>query len=274
MQLADKVALVTGGGAGLGAAIATRFIADGAKVCITGRRKQVLEETAHSIGSENIIVCAGDVSNQEDVKKMVDATAKFGGKLNVLVNNAGINLPGPVTDLDPETWQKVIGINLTGPFLTMKEAIPLMLKAGAGSIINIASMGGMRCLPGMPAYCASKAGLIMLTQQAALDYGKYSIRCNAVCPGGIKTEMVLNTFCESGRMVNIEPETFIKQIAASSPLRRFADPSEISGLCSFLASDDSLFMTGSAITIDGGATVVDVTGAAITAAMRAGGLVD
>jgi NAD(P)-dependent dehydrogenase (short-subunit alcohol dehydrogenase family) len=274
MNLKNKVALITGGGAGLGAAVAARFIADGAKVCISGRRKEVLEETAKAIGSNNITVCPGDVSNQEDVKRMVDTTVKFGGKLDVLLNNAGINLPGPVADLDPQTWQKVIGINLTGPFLTMKEAIPHMLKAGAGSIINIASMGGMRCLPGMPAYCASKGGLIMLTQQTALDYGKYNIRCNAVCPGGIKTEMVLNTFCESGRMVNIEPEAFITQIAASSPLRRFADPSEISGLCSFLASDDSLFMTGSAITIDGGATIVDVTGAAITAAMRKGGLVD
>ena len=274
MNLENKVALVTGGGAGLGAAIAARFVADGAKVCISGRRKEVLEETAHSIGSENITICSGDVSKQGDVKKMIETAVKFGCKLNVLLNNAGINLPGPVADLDPEMWNKVIGINLSGPFLTMKEAISHMLKAGAGSIINIASVGGMRCLPGMPAYCASKGGLIMLTQQAALDYGKYGIRCNAVCPGGIKTEMVQNTFCESGRAVNIEPETFIKQIAADTPLRRFADPPEITGLCSFLASDDSLFMTGSAITIDGGGTIVDIVGASITAAMRKGGLVD
>jgi NAD(P)-dependent dehydrogenase (short-subunit alcohol dehydrogenase family) len=274
MNLKGKVALVTGGGTGIGTAIAQRFVADGAKVCITGRRKEMLEKVAKSLPSGTVVICSGDVSKEDDVKRMVDTTVKFGGKLNVLVNNAAINHPAPIVELDPKMWQEVIEVNLTGPFLLMKAVIPHMVKEGGGSIINIASLGGMRCLPGMPAYCSSKGGLIMLTQQVALDYGRNNIRCNAMCPGGVKTEMTRRDFGRSGEMLGIEPDTFINQIALEIPLRRFADPCEVGGLCSYLASDDSSFMTGAVITIDGGTAVVDVVGAAITDAMRKGGLAD
>ncbi|MBA7614934.1 Dihydroanticapsin 7-dehydrogenase [subsurface metagenome] len=274
MNLKGKVALVTGGGSGIGAAIAERFVADGAKVCITGRRKEMLEKVAQSLPSESVAICSGDVSKEEDVKRMVETTVKLGGKLNVLVNNAAINQPAPIAELDPKMWQEVIGVNLTGPYLLMKAVIPFMIKEGGGAIINIASLGGMRCLPSMPAYCSSKAALIMLTQQAALDYGRHNIRCNAVCPGGVKTDMAKKDFGQFGKMLGIEPETFITQIASEIPLHRFADSPEIGGLCSYLASDDSSFMTGAVITIDGGTAVVDVVGASITAAMRRGGLVD
>jgi len=274
MNLKGKVALVTGGGSGIGAAIAGRFVADGAKVCITGRRKEMLEKVAQSLPSGSVVICQGDVSKEEDVKRMVDTAVKFGGKINVLVNNAGTNHPAPVVELDPKMWQEVIEVNLTGPYLLMKAVIPHMLKEGGGSIINIASLGGMRCLPGMPAYCSSKAGLIMLTQQAALDYGRHNIRCNVVCPGGVKTEMTKKDFGQFGEMLGIDPDTFINQIALEIPLHRFASSSEMGGLCSYLASDDSSFMTGAVITIDGGTAVVDAVGAGITAALRRGGIVD
>jgi meso-butanediol dehydrogenase/(S,S)-butanediol dehydrogenase/diacetyl reductase len=274
MNLKGKVALITGGGTGIGTAIAERFVADGAKVCITGRRKEMLEKVAESLPSGTVVICAGDVSKEEDVKRMVETTVKFGGKVNVLVNNAAINEPAPVAELDPERWRAVIGVNLTGPFLLMQAVIPLMIKGGGGSIINIASLGGLRCLPSMPAYCSSKAGLIMLTQQAALEYGSKNIRCNAVCPGGVKTAMTEKDFGQFGRMLGIEHETFINQIAQEIPLHRFAEPAEMGGLCSYLASDESSFMTGAVLTIDGGTAVVDVVGASITAAMRRGGLVD
>lgn len=274
MNLKGKVALVTGGGSGIGTAIAERFVADGAKICITGRRKEMLEKVAESLPSGSVVICQGDVSKEEDVKRMVETTMKFGGKLDVLVNNAGINRPAPIVELDPKMWQEVMGVNLTGPYLLMKAVIPHMLKEGGGSIINIASLGGMRCLPGMPAYCSSKAGLIMLTQQAALDYGRHNIRCNAVCPGGVKTEMTKKDFGQFGEMLGIDPDTFINQIALEIPMRRFAASSEIGGLCSYLASDDSSFMTGAVITLDGGTAVVDAVGAAIAAALRRGGIVD
>jgi len=274
MNLKGKVALVTGGGSGIGTAIAERFVADGAKICITGRRKEMLEKVAESLPSGSVVICQGDVSKEEDVKRMVETTMKFGGKLDVLVNNAGINRPAPIVELDPKMWQEVMGVNLTGPYLLMKAVIPHMLKEGGGSIINIASLGGMRCLPGMPAYCSSKAGLIMLTQQAALDYGRHNIRCNAVCPGGVKTEMTKKDFGQFGEMLGIDPDTFINQIALEIPMRRFAASPEIGGLCSYLASDDSSFMTGAVITLDGGTAIVDVVGASIMASLRRGGIVD
>ncbi|MGQ9546203.1 MAG: SDR family NAD(P)-dependent oxidoreductase [Dehalococcoidia bacterium] len=274
MNLKGKVALITGGGTGIGTAIAERFVADGAKVCITGRRKEMLDKVAKSLPPGTVVICPGDVSKEEDVKRMVEKTVEFGGRLNVLVNNAAISHPAPLVQLGLKAWQEVIEVNLTGPFLLMKAAIPHMLKEGGGSIINIASLGGTRCLPSMPAYCSSKAGLIMLTQQAALDYGRHNIRCNAVCPGGVKTDMRKRGFGQFGRMLGIEHEAFVEQIAAEIPLRRFADSREIGGLCSYLASDDSSFVTGAVITIDGGTGIADVVGASITAAPRRGGLVD
>jgi len=274
MNIKGKVALVTGGGSGIGTAIAERFVADGAKVCITGRRKEMLEKVAKSLPSGSVEIFSGDVSKEEDVKRMVEATVKFGGKLDVLVNNAGTNHPAPVTELDLEMWQQVMGVNLTGPYLLIKAVIPHMLKEGGGSIINIASLGGMRCLPGMPAYCTSKAGLIMLTQQVALDYGRHNIRCNVVCPGGVKTDMTRKDFGQFGEMLGIDPDTFINQIALEIPLHRFAASTEMGGLCTYLASDESSFMTGAVLTIDGGTAVVDAVGASITAALRRAGIVD
>jgi len=274
MNLKGKVALVTGGGSGIGTAIAERFVADGAKVCITGRRQEMLDKVAKSLPAGTVVTCSGDVAKEADVKRMVDTTVKFGGKIDVLVNNAAINAPAPIAELDPEKWRAVIGVNLTGPFLLMQAVIPLMIKEGGGSIINISSLGGLRCLPGMPAYCSSKAGLIMLTQQAALEYGRANIRCNAVCPGGVKTDMTKKDFGQFGEMLGIDPDTFINQISVEIPLHRFADSSEMGGLCSYLASDESSFMTGAVLTIDGGTAVVDVVGASITAALRRGGLVD
>jgi NAD(P)-dependent dehydrogenase (short-subunit alcohol dehydrogenase family) len=195
---------------------------------------------------------------------MVDATISFGGKIDVLVNNAGIDPGGSVVDLDPALWRQVIETNLTGPFLLMKAAIPSIIKNKGGSIINIASLGGLRCLPGMPAYASSKAGLIMLTQQVALDYGPDKVRSNVVCPGGTRTAMVENSLGGLKKVLNTDLEGVFKVVSSGIPLRRFAAPEEITGICSYLASDDSSFMTGSVLLIDGGSAVVDVSGATLT----------
>ena len=274
MQIEGKVALITGGGTGIGTAIAERFVAEGAKVCISGRRKELLEKVAQSLPTGTTEICPGDVSNEEDVDRMIETTVKFGGKLDVLVNNAAINSPAPVGDLEPAIWRDIIGVNLTGPFLLIKASIPNMLKENGGSIINIASLGGMRCLPGFPAYCTSKAGLIMLTKQVALDYGRYNIRCNVVCPGGVITDMTAKDFGQFGKMLNMDNDTFFPLISSETPLRRFAKASEIAGLCTYLASDDASFMTGASIPIDGGANVVDVVGASIVGALRRANLMD
>lgn len=263
MQLKGKTALVTGGGKGLGAAITKRFVAEGAKVCISGRHQSVLDETAGLLASGMVTTCCGDVSNLKDAQRMIDATVEFGEGIDILVNNAGIDPAGSVVDLDPGVWQKVIDINLTGPFFTMKAAIPHMIKAGGGSIINISSLGGLRCLPAMPAYASSKAGLIMLTKQAALDYGQQKIRCNVVCPGATRTKMLEDSLSPLREELNTDLDGVFAHITSTTPLRRVASPEEMTGICTYLAGDDSTFMTGAVLLIDGGAAIVDVSGATL-----------
>jgi NAD(P)-dependent dehydrogenase (short-subunit alcohol dehydrogenase family) len=266
MDLKGKVALITGGGTGIGTAIAERFVQDGAKVCITGRRKELLDEVVRSLPQGMVITCAGDVSKLEDAKRMVETTVDFGGKIDVLVNNAGIDPGGTIVDIDPELWKQVIDINLTGPFFMMKVAIPHMIKIGGGSIINIASLAGTRCLPGMPAYCSSKAGLIMLTQQAAVDYGPQNVRVNVVCPGGVRTPMVEHSLGALKDVLKTDIEGVFRFVSGNTPLRRFATPAEMGGICSYLASDDSSYMSGSVLLVDGGVAPVDAAGATLNQA--------
>jgi gluconate 5-dehydrogenase/2-deoxy-D-gluconate 3-dehydrogenase len=146
----------------------------------------------------------------------------------------------------------------------MHFAIPVMMKAGGGSIINIASLGGTRCLPACPAYNTSKAGLIMLTQQAALDYGPYKVRVNAVCPGGIDTELLDEMILPMAKALKTNKQGALDFFTKHVPLRRVSKPEEITGLCVYLASEESSFMTGAALLIDGGAAVVDISGAAVS----------
>jgi meso-butanediol dehydrogenase/(S,S)-butanediol dehydrogenase/diacetyl reductase len=264
MKLEGKVALISGGGTGIGAAIARRFTSEGAKVCITGRRKEPLEKVIKSLPAGSAILCQGDVAKFEDAQSMVEATVKFGGKINVLVNNAGIDPPGTVADVDVALWRQVVDTNLNGTFYMMKSAIPQMIKAGGGSIINIASLAGLRCIPAMPAYCSSKAGMIMLAMQAALDYGPQKIRCNAVCPGAIRTEMLENALSGLATALKTDMDNAFVYFTHNVPLKRVAMPDEVAGICAFLASDDASYITGIAVPVDGGATIVDPNGTAVS----------
>ncbi len=260
MRLDGKVALVTGGGRGIGVEIAKRFVADGAKVVISDIRKDLLDGAAQGMKSNMVATCAGDVTKWDDVQKMVAETVKFGGKIDVLVNNAGIDPGGSIVDIDIELWKKILDVNLNGPFLCMRASIPEMIKQGGGSIVNIASLAAVRCLPSMPAYCASKGGLVQLALQCALEYGPKKIRSNVVCPGATRTEMLVNAMSSLTKAINRDA---FEVLAESVPLRRAADPAEITGACSFLASDDSAFITGAVLMVDGGAAIVDVSGASV-----------
>jgi NAD(P)-dependent dehydrogenase (short-subunit alcohol dehydrogenase family) len=260
MQLDGKTALITGGGRGIGAAIAKRFINDGAKVVVSDIRSDLLADISASLKTSNLSTVAGDVTNFDDVKNMVDATVRFGGKIDVLVNNAGIDNAGSVLDMDVNLWKKILDVNLTGPFLCIKAAIPHMIKQGGGSIINIASLAGVRCMRNMPAYCASKGGLIQLARQIALEYGPIKIRSNVVAPGATKTEMLVKSVNADGAP---GARDIFEVMAESVPLRRAALPSEIAGICSFLAGDDSSFVTGAVLMADGGAAIVDVADASL-----------
>ncbi len=260
MRLQGKTALVTGGGTGIGAAITERFVEEGAKVVITGRRKDRLEATAAKFPAGTVLACPGDVASYAHIKRMVASTVDFGGDIDILVNNAAFDVYGLITDLEPEEWEQVLKINLTAPYLLMKEALPHMMEKRDGSIINIASIGGLRCMTGSPAYGTTKAGLIHLTKMVALDYGPYNVRCNVVCPGATRTEMFEESTGGIAKSKGIDHEVLLEQFSRPIPLRRVSQPSEMAGACAFLASSDASFMTGSVLVVDGGAIIVDVAG--------------
>jgi meso-butanediol dehydrogenase / (S,S)-butanediol dehydrogenase / diacetyl reductase len=256
--LSGKVALITGGGTGIGEGIARRFTEEGAKVCITGRRREPLESAVSRMPAGSAFACVGDVSNEEDVLRMVQAALDIEGKIDVLVNNAGIGMQGAVHELDPAAWRQVLAINLTGPFLMMRAVIPHLLSNGGGSIINISSVGGVRAIPGAASYCASKAGLIHLSKQVAIDYAAGGIRCNAVCPGYVGTEMVDVMADALAEMKGIDRDSAYRMLSKQPPVGRISTPADVAGLCLYLASDDSAYMTGAELVIDGGGAPMDI----------------
>ena len=269
MDLSGKIAIVTGGGTGIGEAVARRFVGCGARVCVTGRRREPLEGVARSLPPGTVKTCAGDVSEEKDVERMVEAALSFGGGLQVLVNNAALDQdPAGVVDLDPAEWRRMLEVNLTGPFLMMKACIPHMIRSGGGSVVNVSSLAGLRSNSEMPAYCATKGGLVSLTQQAALDYGPRNVRCNVICPGATRTAMFTENMAAFARQLGTGVEDVFARFQKDVPLNRVAFPEEMAGICAFLASDDASFLTGAAIPVDGGAAVVDVSGAVISDIVR------
>lgn len=242
-RLEGKVAIITGAGSGIGRATALRFAAEGARVVVadvTGAE----DETASAIGEAAIAVHA-DVSVAKDVEALVEAARARFGRLDVIFNNAGIEGAQAATaECSEENFDRVIAVNLKGVFLGMKYAIPLMLQSGGGSIINNASVAGLVGFRGIPAYAASKGGVIQLTKTTALEYATQRIRVNAICPGVIWTPMV-----ERFTAGSAEAEAAFR---ATEPVERFGTPEEVAALVLFLASDESAFVTGTALPVDGG----------------------
>lgn len=256
--LAGKVAVVTGGASGIGRAIALRYGREGAIVTVADWNTSGGEETAAMIreatGRATFAQC--DVSDPEQVRGVIDRAAGDAGRLDIIVNNAGVGGTGqPVGDMPVEDFQRVIGINLLGPFYGAKFAIPHLRKAGGGSIINIASTYGLIGAPKTPAYSAAKGGLVMLTKQLAVDYSHENIRVNAICPGFVDTDL-------GGRRARMSPEDAANALAqrearaAIQPIGRQAQPDEMAGAAVFLASDDASFVVGAILTVDGGQTIL------------------
>jgi len=246
-------AVVTGGGTGIGAAIARRLAADGFAVAITGRRREPLDEVAAETGALPVVADTGD---PVDSRRSVEAAKTAFGRLDLLVCNAGIGSGGTVEEQTPEGWDAVLRTNVTGAFLACRAALPELVQT-KGSIVTISSDAGLRAGPRSAAYCTAKAGLIMLTQCIALDYGPLGVRANCICPGWVRTPMADEEMDELGELKGADREGAYELVSSRVPLRRPGNPEEIAAAVAWLASGEAGFTTGAVIAIDGGNSVVD-----------------
>lgn len=244
MRLTGKVAIITGGGSGIGRGIAAAFAREGAKVVIAGRDSQKLDAVAKEIGPA-CVAHAADVSKRADIQKLVASTGeKFGG-IHILVNNAGILLPGTAESLTEDDWDQTFSVNARGLWLLSREVLPHLRAAGGGSIINIGSVLSLVAARNRVAYSASKGAVLAMTRAMALDHAPEKIRVNCICPGIVETEMVARFSMD---------ENARRQRVAMHPVGRFGQPEDIAQAAVFLASDESAWITGTAFPIDGGYT--------------------
>ena len=250
-RLSGKMAFITGGGTGIGRACALLFAREGAKVAVAGRRREPLDGVAQEIIAEGheALAMECDVTRKSSVEGALRGAAERFGGLNVIVNNAGTMHVGSAEETSEEDWNRVMATNLTGTFLVSRAAVPVLRRADGGAIVNIGSYLGLVGLKHRAAYCASKGGVTMLTKAMALDHAAEKIRVNCICPALVETEMALSAM---QRMP--DPAAYRKLRESQIPLGRAGTPEEVAQLAVFLASDESAWMTGNAIALDGGTT--------------------
>lgn len=248
-RLAGQTALITGGGTGMGRAIALAFSREGASVTVAGRRVEKLREVVSEIEKQGgqALAVSCDVTQSKDAGRAVQESVARFGRLDVLVNNAGALSVSTVESIPEEDWDRLMLVNLKGPFLMSRAALPALRKAGGGSIINIGSILGLIGMKGRAAYAASKGGVTMLTKAMALDHAHEKIRVNCICPALVETELIRDLFGSGS-----EGEAARRSRIAQFPLGRMGRPEDVADMAVFLASKESSWVTGVAIPLDGG----------------------
>lgn len=247
MRLKDKVAVVTGAGSGIGLAISRRFVSEGAKLVAVDWHKEAIEAAVQSIGGD-IVGMTGNVAEESDCVAMVDrAVAEF-GRIDILVNNAGVmDLFQSVADVDNATWRRCMAVNLDGPMFAMRQAVPLMLRQGGGSIVNIASVAALGGGAAGAAYTASKHALIGLTKSTAYQYAKQGLRCNALAVGGVNTNIM-----DSVKDSKLDQAALERLSAYHASNPGMLEPDDIANAVLFLASDESRHLNGAVLPVDMG----------------------
>lgn len=251
--MTSRVVLVTGGGTGIGAAVARQLAAAGDRVVICGRRLEPLQKVAEQTGALAVVA---DVSEATGVTHVVDETLAAYGRLDGLVLNHGIIRVGRVDELTVDDWEDTLRVNLTGPFLLVRAALPHLL-ATRGAVVSVSSVAALRASEAMAAYSASKAGLLLLTQSLAVDHGPDGLRANAVCPGWTATEMADMEMAELGESRGISAAEAYRLATAMVPQRRAASADEVAGAVCWLLSDAASYVNGAVLPVDGGSCVVD-----------------
>lgn len=250
-RLDGKVAVITGGASGMGEATAHVFVREGARVVIGDVQKDKGETVAASIGAECRFV-ATDVSNSEDVRAIVRAAIDSFGRIDIMYNNAGIGGgEGSIIDCSEAMFDRIIAVDLKAVWLGMKHALPYLIANGSGSIITTASVSGIMGMPGQGAYGSAKGGVMQLTRVCAIENAAHGVRANCICPGGILTPIL---YANPAMPMQIDPAQLALQLAKVQPIPRAGMPDDIANAALWLASDESSFVTGQAIVVDGGWT--------------------
>ena len=250
-RLSGKVALITGGGAGIGRACALLFAREGARVAVAGRRKHLLAAVAEEIETSggNALAIECDVTKRASVEAALENMTKHFRRLDIVVNNAGAVAVADAEKTTDADWDKVVATNLTGTFLVSRAALPALRKGGGGSIINVGSVLGIVGRKQRVAYCAAKAGVIGLTKAMALDHAHENIRVNCICPAIVETEMAMQSLSRTP-----DPEGERKKRTSEIPLGRMGKPGDVAQMAVYLASDEASWITGVAYPLDGGLT--------------------
>ena len=251
MRLDGKACLVTGGGSGIGRAVCLLFAREGAQVAAADMDVESAERTAAEIRGRggSALAVEVDVSRAESVRRMVETTIENLGRIDVLVNNAGFGFAATVVQTEESDWDRLMSVNLKGVYLGCKYTVPVMARQGCGSIVNTASAAGLVGVPDRAAYCASKGGVIAMTRAMALDHVKDGIRVNCIAPGTVESPYFDEIFARTE-----DPAALRRQMEGRHPMGRLGTPEEVAQGILYLASDESSFVTGSVLSVDGGMT--------------------